>query len=860
MHGIHGKITIGTHFFKITHFDDRLRDVIYKFLGNYVKYGLEKIPRSNRYKKVATAVYATRTLDKNEFRFHINQYSKFIQLMEANLVPKESVEIVTLDICTASPLDCSVKDGWVPREDQTPVLDYLIDSPYRSKLVGIQTGKGKDQPLTAKIKTPKGWTTMGDINVGDDVISRDGTSTKVIAIHPKETRDVYKITFYDGRQTECGAGHLWKVFNVNVTKDKRWKLIDTEEIIRLLNNHNPRLYVELIEPQKSKDIELPIDPYVLGVILGDAHIGKYLIDLATPDDFILDEVSKRLPKDLIINRKGYCNNSIIINKQFGDIKNNSLTKEFRNLNLSEKLSYEKFIPDVYLNGSIKQRLELLQGLMDTDGTVNVDGNISFCSSSKKLAEQVQYLVRSLGGLAKISIRQPFYTYKDKKIEAREAYQLNIRVKNPNNFFLLPRKKNKTPTHNQYSDDLKSRIKSVDYVGKKVTQCITIDHPEQLYVTDDFIVTHNSFLSMYAASKLNKKIAIVVRPMFIFKWVGDVAKYLNIDTAKQVMVVQGMSQLMMVFEQQKLGLLDDIKIFIFSNKTLQLWFKQYQEFGEAIRDQGYGITPEEMYSHLKIGLRLIDEVHLDFHLNFKIDLYTNVEHSISLSATLDNKDQFQRDMYELAYPISQRFKEQEIDKYAIARCVIYSIDDNPDKIRSTEYGSKSYSHNAFEEYIMKKPQRLENYLRLIKHTIDVGYMQDYVPGERCVVFAYRKDFCTIVVNYLNMKYPNLDIRRYVSEDPDENMYDPDIRVTTLGSGSTGHDIAMLKAAIMTVNVESLQANIQAFGRLRKLDKLTPRFYYFTCLDVQKHMQYHKLKMEILQKRALNFNIFQSPFRI
>lgn len=513
MHGIHGKITIGTHFFKITHFDDKLRDVIYRFLGNYVKYGLEKIPRSNRYKKVATAVYATRTLDKNEFRFHINQYGKFIQLMEANLVTKESVEIVTLDICTASPLDCSVKDGWVPREDQTPVLDYLIDSPYRSKLVGIQTGKGK-----------------------------------------------------------------------------------------------------------------------------------------------------------------------------------------------------------------------------------------------------------------------------------------------------------------------------------------------------------SFLSMYVASKLNKKIAIVVRPMFIFKWVGDVAKYLNIDTAKQVMVVQGMSQLMMVFEQQKLGLLDDIKIFIFSNKTLQLWFKQYQEFGEAIRDQGYGITPEEMYSHLKVGLRLIDEVHLDFHLNFKIDLYTNVEHSISLSATLDNKDQFQRDMYELAYPISQRFKEQEIDKYAIARCVIYSIDDRPDKIRSTEHGSKSYSHNAFEEYIMAKPQRLENYLRLIKHTIEVGYMQDYVPGERCVVFAYRKDFCTIVVNYLKIKYPNLDIRRFVSEDPDENMYDPDIRVTTLGSGSTGHDVAMLKAAIMTVNVESLQANIQAFGRLRKLDNLTPRFYYFTCLDVQKHMQYHKLKMEILQKRALNFNIFQSPFRI
>lgn len=513
MIGKHGRITIGTHFFKVTNFDDRVKDVIYKFLSNYVKYGLEKIPRSNRYRKVATAVYATRTLDKREFRFHINQFPKFMQLMEANFLPKDAMEIITLDIVDAKPLNCSVKDGWVPREDQEPVLDYLIKSPFRSKLVGIQTGRGK-----------------------------------------------------------------------------------------------------------------------------------------------------------------------------------------------------------------------------------------------------------------------------------------------------------------------------------------------------------SFLSMYAASKLNKRIAIVVRPMFIYKWVGDVAKYLNIDTATEVMVIQGSSQLLAVFEQQRQGLLDNIKIFIFSNKTLQIWFKQYQEYGETIRDQGYGITPEEMYSHLEVGLRLIDEVHMDFHLNFKIDLYTNVEHSISLSATLDNKDQFQRDMYELAYPISQRFKEQEIDKYAIARCIIYSIDDRPEKIRSTEYGSKSYSHNAFEEYIMRRPQKLQNYLKLIKHSVEVGFMQDYVPGERCVIFAYRKDFCTIVVDYLKSIYPKLDIRRYVAEDPDENMYDPDIRVTTLGSGSTGHDIAMLKTAIMTVNVESLQANVQAFGRLRKLNNLTPRFYYFTCLDIPKHMQYHKQKLEILQKRALNFNVFQSPIRV
>jgi superfamily II DNA or RNA helicase len=370
----------------------------------------------------------------------------------------------------------------------------------------------------------------------------------------------------------------------------------------------------------------------------------------------------------------------------------------------------------------------------------------------------------------------------------------------------------------------------------------------------------SLLSMIGSAHYGKIIAVVIRPMFIHKWVDDIQKYLDVKP-EEIMVIQGNAHLKMLLEQKRQNLIPDIKVFIFSNKTLQMWFKEYAEYKEDIRDMGYGITPEELFPFLQVGLRLIDEVHMDFHLNFKIDLFTHVPKAISLSATLENNDPFLMQMYEIAYPTKWRYKSPPIDKYSVARCVLYHIKGAPYiKIKTTEYGAKNYSHNAFEDFIFKNENRLDNYLRLIKYSVDIGFMNDYKPGEKLVIFAFKKEMCTKIVEYLLEWYPHLDIRRYVSEDPPENMYEPVIRVTTLGSGSTAHDIARLKTAIMTVNVESLQANIQAFGRLRKIPDLQTRFYYFICADVDKHMRYHRAKMELLSNRATNFNIIHAPFSV
>lgn len=365
-------------------------------------------------------------------------------------------------------------------------------------------------------------------------------------------------------------------------------------------------------------------------------------------------------------------------------------------------------------------------------------------------------------------------------------------------------------------------------------------------------------SLTGTSILGKRTVVIIRPMYIYKWIDDLLRYTELSI-EEIMVVQGTKELQALLMLAESDQLDSISVIIISNKTLQSYISKYELHRQGILDMGYTCVPEDMFELLEAGVRLIDEVHLDFHLNFKIDLYTNIPKSISLSATLLNNNGFLESMYDVAYPLHQRYGNIGLDKYISARAVIYRLADSK-RMRTSEYGSDTYSHNAFEVSIMKNYSAMSNYLRLLKVVADAGFIRDYKPTEKMIIYCYRGDFCTKVVQYLKLVYPSLDIRRYISEDPPENMYEPDIRVTTLGSGSTAHDISNLKVAILTVAVDSIQSNIQALGRLRKLETAQTRFYYYVCENIQKHVQYHESKRKMLEQRAMSFDIIRAPFDI
>ena len=163
-------------------------------------------------------------------------------------------------------------------------------------------------------------------------------------------------------------------------------------------------------------------------------------------------------------------------------------------------SCDKFIPEKYLFNSISNRISLLQGIMDSDGYANSNGSCEFCSKSKKLSEQVQFLVRSLGGFASLTESDSSYFSKkyNKKIDCGKRYRVTISMCDESiKLFRFKRKQDRVKYRTRGADSL--FITNAEYIGEKEAKCIMVDSDEHLYVTEDFIVTHNTSLTTAMAS-------------------------------------------------------------------------------------------------------------------------------------------------------------------------------------------------------------------------------------------------------------------------------------------------------------------------------------------------------------------------
>lgn len=383
-------------------------------------------------------------------------------------------------------------------------------------LAALSPGSGKAQPLDAKILTPSGWSTMGEMEVGKEVIAPDGSVTKVTGVHPQGKQRTFRIGFADGRVTYASGDHLWRIYYSGFRRGgdgSHWRIVDTHELFRTLNTTNKYIYVQLIKPHESEDIALPMDPYTLGVILGDGSITHRTVGITKWDDEVYERISKTLPEEVKLkqSKSSPVTRHIVLNDDLHRRTPNPIKEYLTEVGLMGTRSWTKFIPDIYLQASADQRRALLQGLMDTDGTVDYRGTSSFCSTSYRLAAGVQYLVRSLGGMASIAVKEKYYTYLGEKKKGRIAYQVNIRHPKPSELFSLTRKKVRVNDDNQYAEGLKLRVTEVTIDKMQEVQCISVEHPDHLYITDDFIVTHNTLTSLMVAEARHSEYIIVIFP-------------------------------------------------------------------------------------------------------------------------------------------------------------------------------------------------------------------------------------------------------------------------------------------------------------------------------------------------------------
>ncbi|WP_432118996.1 PhoH family protein [Streptomyces sp. bgisy032] len=364
--------------------------------------------------------------------------------------------------------------------------------------------RGRAQPVFTNVLTPDGWRPIGDLQVGDLVVGSDGEPTPVLGVYPQGEKDIYRLTAQDGSWTLCCGEHLWTVRTAaDKRRDKPWRVLETREMIGNLRAAHARRYELplLTAPVRLPEREVPMDPYALGLLLGDGCLtGSTTPSFATDDPELAEALEASLPGVAVRHKSGpdYVLNRI---KSPGDVitLENPVTRVLRELDLLRTRSHSKFVPDDYLYNSAEVRLAVLQGLLDSDGAPVAQKDrtcrIQYTTTSALLRDDVIALVQSLGGVA-YTRRRAAEGRKPGLAKGREAgyrydaHIIDIRLPEGIEPFRLPRKRDKYLASGGGGRPMRF-IDSIEPAGREETVCIQVAAEDSLYVTQDHLLTHNT---------------------------------------------------------------------------------------------------------------------------------------------------------------------------------------------------------------------------------------------------------------------------------------------------------------------------------------------------------------------------------
>lgn len=380
-------------------------------------------------------------------------------------------------------------------------------------LGGGAAGGGKMGLLNSTVCTPFGFRKIRDLKVGDIITSATtGGQQRIVSLHPIGAFEFYRIHFIDGTHFDCSEGHLWQLHQSrkrtkkkdadgNRTNERIWT---TKMIYEWMQKKKSGMYkysnliiplcapVQFTQGNRYKHAK-PVAPYILGALIGDGCITDTLINInavnfTTMDDEIVQQFVKAgYDMGSYQQKKGNKAKTYIIYDA-------NLVQALKDIGIAGHSASSKFIPEQYKYATIEERKELMQGLMDTDGYVDSRGHLSYSTISPQLAEDVAFIVRSLGG--KATIKKSKAGYKDKTgnhVKCQDIYDVYIMTRFDPELVRLSRKKQRCRYEfNGGNSTLGKRIVGIEAIGKKTGRCITVDEPGGLYVADDFTVTHNSY--------------------------------------------------------------------------------------------------------------------------------------------------------------------------------------------------------------------------------------------------------------------------------------------------------------------------------------------------------------------------------
>ena len=733
-------ITIGNQSIILTSNDNRLRLILSQLISHLTLFDVVMNPISKKFEKVPKMFFYIFKEYGNNFDFLIskNSLNELLYYIHQNNFDKTQLKIFKR-IYKHAKVDIELYPKTIPRENQQVYIDNIVKSDINNILIDLPPGYGKAEWVENKIRIPNGWKRMGDITIGDEVIAKDGTTTKVTGVYPQGLKEMYKITFQDGRTNICCGEHLWKVYSLESSFTEppliRYvpEVISTANIIAKYLVNNKSCCIDLVIPEIKDDIEFNLSPYVVG------------------------------------------NNAIHL--------------------ISE-----------YLNGSTKQRLEVLRGLEENKSLIfnKYYESQSLVITNLDIANEIQTLIHSLGGICTVIPVETYY-------------------------------------HIIYKFDEKLlSISSIEKLPSKLeAQCISIEHPEKLYVTEDYVVTHNTLIGFFSTVKLGTKSAILIKPSYLKKWVDDVKKYSPLRD-DEFFIIKGGDSLTKLFSLSKTEL-ENIKIYVISMRTITNYFNSYYS-----DDFSYPVTPYQFMEYTGIANILNDESHKEFESLFKIILWMDPSKLIGMSATMESDKRNMNYFYNLIYPKKHRLISMfGIKKYAHMIFYTYKLNQG---IFIPHKSMMGYNHIMFEQNVMKNIKLLKDYVQMIKDIADTYYYTRKNKGEKLLMLFSTIDMCSIMTKAFKEHYRELSIKRYVEKDDYYDMLTGDVVISTNGSTGTAIDIPGLLTAIQTVPISDKQLNIQALGRLREIPGREVQYISLHCDNIQMHKVYKEKRRHILLDRV------------
>jgi phosphate starvation-inducible PhoH-like protein len=424
-------------------------------------------------------------------------------------------------ILTRPAVEAGERLGFLPGDIQAkvdpylrPLFDALFDMLDPDRVNGyFERGvievaplafmRGRAQPLSSAVLTPSGFQPIGGLRVGELVVGSNGLPTPVLGVYPQGRKQVFRLIAQDGASTLCCGEHLWRVFTAaDRRRGRPGRIVETREMVgRLRAAHQHRFELPLLgAPVEFPPREVPLDPYALGLLLGDGCLtGTTTPSFSTADPELAVALEERLD-GIELRPKGGVDYGLhhAAGHRGGVIVANPVTAALRVLDLVGTRSRTKFVPEVYLHNESAVRLAVLQGLLDSDGGPVVQRErtcrIQYTTCSERLRDDVFFLVRSLGGVAysrrrKAAGRRPGWA-RGRPIHHRsDAFVMDIRLPEVIEPFRLERKRE------HYRQNGVGRpmrfVHAIEPAGEVETVCIQVAAADSLYITDDFLVTHNT---------------------------------------------------------------------------------------------------------------------------------------------------------------------------------------------------------------------------------------------------------------------------------------------------------------------------------------------------------------------------------